>query len=111
MTKIIYLATPYTHKDKDVVERRYNQTANKCAELISEGNVVISPIFYGHNLLKYREMPSDWEFWKNFCESFLYKSDELWVYMIDGWEQSTGIKGEIELAQKINIPIRYIEEK
>ena len=54
-------------------------------------------------------MPGDWEFWKNFCESFLYKSDELWVYMIDGWDQSTGVKGEIDLAKNLNIPIRYIE--
>ena len=45
MSKIIYLATPYSHEDKNVVESRYIQTANKCAELISEGNVVISPIF------------------------------------------------------------------
>jgi len=109
MSKIIYLATPYSHKDKDVVEQRYIQTAEKCAELISQGHVVISPIFYGHNLLKFREMPSDWEFWKNFCESFLLQCSELWVYKIDGWDQSSGVKGEIELAKKINIPIRYIE--
>lgn len=109
MSKIIYLATPYSHEDKNIVESRYIQTANKCAELISEGNVVISPIFYGHNLLKLRDMPGDWEFWKNFCESFLYKSDELWVYMIDGWDQSTGVKCEIDLAKNLNIPIRYIE--
>jgi len=109
MSKIIYLATPYTHKSKDVVEQRYILTANKCAELISEGNVVISPIFYGHNLLKFRDMPGDWEFWKNFCESFLYKSDELWVYKIEGWDQSTGLQSEIDLAKKLNIPIRYID--
>ena len=109
MSKVIYLANPYSHENKNVVENRYLKTATKCAELISQGLVVISPIFYGHNLLNYKEMPSDWEFWKNFCESFLIKSDELWVYMIDGWDQSTGVKGEIELALKLNIPIRYIE--
>lgn len=109
MSKIIYLATPYTHSDKSVVEDRYLKTANKCAELIASGLVVISPIFYGHNLLNYKEMPGDWKFWQNFCETFLVKSDELWVYKIEGWDLSTGLLSEIELAKKLNIPIRYIE--
>ena len=85
------------------------KTANKCAELIASGLVVISPIFYGHNLLNYREMPGDWKFWQNFCETFLVKSDELWVYKIEGWDLSTGLLSEIELAKQLNIPIRYIE--
>lgn len=109
MSKIIYLATPYTHKDESVVEERYKMTANKCAELISSGLVVISPIFYGHNLLKYKEMPGDWQFWQNFCESFLRKSDELWIYMIDGWDESTGILAEIKIAKEMNIPVLYIK--
>ncbi len=109
MVKIIYFATPYSHDVKSVVDDRYLRTANKVAELVSEGNVVISPIFYGHNLLNYKEMPGDWTFWKNFCESFLYKSDELWVYMIDGWDKSTGVLAEIELAKKLNLPIKYLE--
>lgn len=110
MSKIIYLATPYSHGDRSVIEDRYLKTANKTAELVSQGYVVISPIFYGHNLLNYKDMPGDWQFWKNFCESFLYKSDELWVYMIDGWSESTGVLAEIELAKSLNIPIVYIEQ-
>lgn len=107
---IIYLSTPYSHKDKSIVEERYKKTALKIADLVSKGHVIISPIFYGHNLLNYKEMPSDWEFWKNFCESFLVKCDELWVYMIPGWDESTGLKAEIELAISLNIPVIYIEE-
>ena len=53
--------------------------------MVSEGNVVISPIIYGHNLLKFHNMPSNWEFWKNFCCTFLDKSDEMIVYMLDGF--------------------------
>lgn len=106
---IIYFATPYSHSDKSVIEDRYLKTANKVAELTAQGMVVMSPIFYGHNLLNYKEMPGDWQFWKNFCESFLYKCDELWVYMIDGWDKSTGVLAEIELAKELNLPIKYIE--
>ena len=108
-SKLIYLATPYSNSDKSVVEDRYKKVAIKTAELTADGFVIISPIFYGHNLLSYKEMPSDWQFWKNFCETFLYKSDELWVYMIDGWGESTGVLAEIELAKKLNIPVKYIK--
>lgn len=53
MSKIIYFATPYSHSDKSVIEDRYLKTASKVAELTSQGLVVMSPIFYGHNLLNY----------------------------------------------------------
>jgi len=109
MSKIIYFATPYSNTDKSVVEDRYLKTAQKVAELTAQGLVVISPIVYGHNLLSYTEMPSDWQFWKNFCETFLYKSDEFWVYMLDGWDKSTGVLAEIELANSLNIPVKYLE--
>jgi hypothetical protein len=55
-------------------------------------------------------MPGDWQFWKNFCESFLYKSDEMFIYKIEGWDKSTGLLAEVELAKSLNIKITYLEE-
>lgn len=109
MSKIIYFCSPYTHADKEVVESRYLKTATAIAKLISEGHVVISPIVYGHNLLKYHDMPSDWEFWKNFCRSFLEKCEEMIVYKLDGWDKSTGIAGEIEFAKSLGITVKYMD--
>jgi hypothetical protein len=108
--KIIYFASPYSDSNPDVVNERYNKTCNKVAELVSQGNIVMSPILYGHTLLQYKEMPGDWQFWKNFCESFLYKSDEMFVYKIEGWDKSTGLLAEVELAKSLNIKITYLEE-
>ena len=108
--KIIYFASPYSDSNPDVVNERYNKTCNKVAELVSQGNIVMSPIVYGHTLLQYKEMPGDWQFWKNFCESFLYKSDEMFVYKIEGWDKSTGLLAEVELAKSLNIKITYLEE-
>ena len=108
--KIIYFASPYSDNNPDVVNERYNKTCNKVAELVSKGHIVMSPIVYGHTLLQYKEMPGDWQFWKNFCESFLYKSDEIFVYKIEGWDKSTGLLAEVELAKSLNIKITYLEE-
>jgi hypothetical protein len=108
--KIIYFASPYSDSNPDVVNERYNKTCNKVAELFAQGHIVMSPIVYGHTLLQYKEMPGDWQFWKNFCESFLYKSDEMFVYKIEGWNKSTGLLAELELAKSLNIKITYLEE-
>ncbi len=110
MSKIIYLASPYSDKDKNVVQSRVDKTSGMVAKLVSDGNVVISPIVYGHTLLQHHEMPSDWEFWKNFCQTFLLKSEEMFVFMIDGWDKSTGVLAEIELAKEMGITINYISE-
>ncbi|NDD98325.1 MAG: DUF1937 family protein, partial [Actinobacteria bacterium] len=45
-------------------------------------------------------MDADWETWKSFCLTFLKKSDEIWVYKMDGWNRSRGVAEEIEFAIK-----------
>jgi len=108
MSKIIYFASPYSHKDPKVVQERVQKTSEMVAKLVSEGNVVISPIVYGHNLLQFHNMPSDWEFWKNFCQTFLRKSDEMIVYMLPDWNQSTGVLAEIDLARELEIKVTLL---
>lgn len=109
MSKIIYFASPYSHSDPEIVEHRIKANSIKVAQLVAEGNVVISPIIYGHQLLKFHSMPSDWDFWKNFCQSFLHKCEELIVFKIDGWDKSTGVLSEIKLAEELGLKITYVE--
>lgn len=109
MSKVIYIASPYTNPDSEVIIENYRKVAKFSAELCSQGITAISPIVYGHTLLDFKEMPKDWEFWKNFCLSILNRCDELWVYKMDGWDKSFGIKGEIEYAVDMGIPVKYVE--
>ena len=108
---LIYLASPYSHPDDNIRENNYKVIAEIAAKMTSEGHVVLSPIAYGHNLLGFCEMPSDWEFWKNFCLTFLEKCDELIVFKMEGWDKSKGVAEEIEFAQKKGIKITYKEIK
>jgi NAD-dependent deacetylase len=109
MSKIIYIASPYSNKDTDIMEYNFQKVSALAAKLCSEGDVAFSPITYGHTLLNFEKMPVNWEFWENFCISFLKASDELLVYKMDGWEISKGVTAEIEYAKENNIPIRYME--
>jgi len=107
--KLIYIGSPYSHSDPEVVEENYRRVSRLAAKLCSQGHVAFSPITYGHVLLTFEKMPGDWEFWKSFCISFLEKSDELLVYKMPGWENSRGLAAEIEFATEKNIKISWLE--
>jgi hypothetical protein len=109
MSNIIYFGCPYSHKDPEVVQERFEKACRTVAKLTSQGYVVISPIIYGHTLIQYHEMPGDWAFWKNFCQSFLVKCSEMMVYKMEGWEESEGLKAEIERADQLGLKITYVE--
>ena len=109
MSKLIYIASPYNHELDSVRIQNYEKVSSLAAKLVAEGHVALSPITYGHTLLEFHQMPYDWQFWSNFCISFLAKSDELWVYKIEGWDQSRGVEEEIQYALKNNITIKYID--
>jgi hypothetical protein len=108
-SKLIYLASPYSHPDDEVREDNYIVVSNIAAEMVSNGDVVFSPISYGHNLLEFKDMPSNWEFWFNFCVTFLLKCDKLVVCKMPGWENSIGVTEEIEIARNCGIEVEYIE--
>ena len=105
LSDIFYVAAPYSHSDPLVVESRFTKVSQYVAELTARGMVAISPVAYGHILLKYHEMPNDWTFWKNFCRSFLIKCKYMIVLQLEGWEKSEGIKGEMEFARTNGISI------
>jgi hypothetical protein len=108
-SKLIFISSPYTHGDREVVIENFLKVTRLAAKLCSEGHVAVSPITYGHTLLDYVEMPSDWEFWKNFCLTLLNKCDELIVYKMDGWDKSRGVEEEIMMAESKGIKITYLE--
>jgi len=108
MSKLVFISSPYNSSDPDKVIENYNKVLNLTAKLIKDGIVAISPIVYGHNIIEHTPMDSSWEFWKNFCVTFLRYCDEVYVYCIPGWDVSRGVQEEIRIAKELNIPIRYI---
>jgi hypothetical protein len=107
--KLVYLASPYSHPDDAMRKLNFVKVSMLAAKLASEGHVVLSPITYGHTLVDFHEMPTDWPFWENFCITILSKCDKLLVYKMEGWDKSKGVAAEIEYAMENNIPVEYIE--
>lgn len=108
LTKV-YLATPYTHKSKRVMASRYNLVNHAAALLMNDPYrfAIFSPITHCHEIAKDHELPTTWEFWRDYDLLFIDWSEEMWVFMQSGWENSKGVSAEIEYAREIKKPIIY----
>ena len=106
--ELIYLATPYSHEDKSVSLHRFNVVNDVAAKLMKEGKIVFSPISHSHTIAVENDLPVDWEYWKESCETFVTRCDRLMVLTVDGWKESTGVQEEIKIAEREGIPIEYI---
>jgi len=114
----VYLATPYSHPNPAVSQARFEAINRVAACIINEGHVVYSPISHTHPIAMTGLLPEEaegtcgenWEFWEEQDMPFLDWCDELWVYMADGWEESTGVDQEITMILAAEKPVRYISE-
>lgn len=76
---------------------------------MAEGRVVYSPITSMHYLAKTHAFFGEGDdFWLRHDLAILARCDRLIVLQLEGWEQSEGLRREIEFATEKNIPIEYI---
>lgn len=108
MSKKIFVAGPYNTPDDAIKEYRMNTIKDYCVKQFLDGNSPISALLMGLVYATHAELPTDTDTWRTFSETLLKGCDELHVLMVDGWELSSGVKSEIESANKLNIPIKYI---
>jgi hypothetical protein len=106
--ELVYLAAPYTHSDKFVVEGRMRNLCIVDAALMKRGVMTASPLMK-HFLLEHADLPGDWDYWKDYAEVLLSKCDKMIVVMMHGWEESVGVQAEIRLCGKFGIPVEYID--
>jgi hypothetical protein len=107
---LVYLASPYSHKDLEVMKDRYYIACKAAAALMSYNLAVFAPIAHSHPISDYMspEKRTDFEFWMAQDLPILRRCDELWVLTITGWDISRGVTREIEVAKAAQIPIKYI---
>lgn len=79
--------------------------------LHARGRLAFSPIVYGHILATSCGGPTDWEAWAALDLEMLSRCDMLYVLMIPGWAASRGVQAEIREAERLGIPVRYINKE
>ena len=106
MSKLIYLASPYGHdKPPELRQQRYEQAQKAEARMMNDGMMVYSPIVHRHPGAVLGLYPTGWEYWQHFDELILSRCDDLCVLRIEGWEESGGVKAEIEIAMRLGLRI------
>src|SRR5690242_11058087 len=106
--KIAYLASPYSHPDESVKERRHAIVTHVAFELIRQGIYVYSPIV--HNVpIDQLGIHGNWLSWIEFDHGMLARCDRLLVLKLPGWEESKGVQAEITRAKELGLPIEWME--
>ena len=103
--RIIYLASPYSHHDSDIVQQRVDIMTDLTAKLMDRC-IPFSPVVYSHQLAGKCEPERGWYLT---MLKFLEVSTELYAIKLDGWKFSAGMHMEIAYALGKGIPVTYLD--
>lgn len=107
---LCYLASPYSHADPLVRERRFEDACRVAGEMMKAGKCVFAPIPHSHAIEQtFDGPPGDHDFWLRQDFAVLRHCTELVVLRLDGWEKSRGVAAEVEFAGRLGIPVTYID--
>lgn len=105
-----YLASPYSkylgggHIGHACAALHSRALAAKC---MKAGVRVFAPIHYTHDIA-YEELPDETHtFWMDQDWPMIRASNGILVAQLDGWDESSGIKREIEFCVRNRLPIVY----
>ena len=104
-----YLASPYSHYDKEIEAYRYTLALRATRWLISKRHWCYSPIVHCHDMSLQHDLPGDHIFWRDFNEAMISASKGIVVLTIDGWKESKGIAHELEYAKALKLPVAYMQ--
>lgn len=105
----IYLASPYSAKDAEVVRQRFELAEKFTAQALRAGINLYSPIVHNHELAAKYDLPKDFDFWCRHNYAILAKASQIWVLQLSGYEHSVGVTAEIEMAETLGIEVRFID--
>lgn len=105
---MIYIASPYTHESDKIRDLRYRLVKTYTQKRLDEGALVFSPIVYGHGLTDGHPERIPFEYWAQMNDHLIHSAEAVEVLMLPGWELSRGIAHEVDLAQRLYLPISYV---
>jgi hypothetical protein len=88
---------------------RFTEVCKAAALLMRQGEHVFSLIAHTHPIALAGELPTGWDYWREFDELFFRICDEMRILALPGWRESRGIAAEIEVARSMGLPIFVME--
>jgi len=109
--KKIYLACPYSHKDRHIELTRFATANSVAAKLMLKGHIVFSPLSHSVPIAEHiPDSNNGHDLWLEQDFVFVDWAEAIYVLCLPGWKKSTGVTAEIKRAQSQNKPIHYINE-
>lgn len=105
---MVYLASPHSHPDASVREQRFRDVCAAAARLFDAGEWVYCPIAHTHVIASYMHDAMKWEAWAEYDRFMLSLCDKLVVLKLDGYMQSRGVAAELEIANKLGLPVEFM---
>jgi len=102
--KRIYLAGPYSSDNVIGVLNNIGIGIKKASEILKGGDAVFCPFLGFHYQILDQTLTK--EDYYRVSMAWLEVSDEVWV--LENWEGSTGTQKEIERANELNIPVKFL---
>lgn len=114
--KVVYLANAYSSKLTNKDEARLQEACRRNLEAYIAGQLrkkygvaVLAPIALSAAMADLCEFSTGFSEWAGDDLTFIGRcSDEVWVIDSDGWQDSTGVKAEIDFAIRNDIPVKLI---
>lgn len=104
---LIYMATPYT-KYPHGRTAAFQHAARLCGQLLKLGVVSYSPIAHTEPVAIYGELdPLDHNIWLPFDRVMMEQSKAILVAKMAGWEDSFGVRYEIDAFREMKKPIIF----
>lgn len=108
--KNVYISLPYSHENNFVREYRFRQCVEHALTIALTGNNVISPVLACHPVYNAAKAAgiSDkipYEFWIQMSERAMAQADLIHLLKLEGWDQSTGVRHELNWAAEHNIQV------
>lgn len=104
----IFLACPYSHPDPEVTEQRFNACNSVAARILESGAALYSQVSMSHPIN--RELSGEHrnnvgKLWAPVDVVFMELMEELVILDLPGWDESSGIKREIEFFKDRGRPV------
>lgn len=99
----IFLACPYGHADKAVVERRFDISNAVAARIVRNGAAVFSQVSMSHPIngqLAGLDKAAIGSLWAPVDTLFMAAMEELIVIDEPGWKESAGVAREIDFFKE-----------
>ena len=109
----IFLAGPYGHTDAEIVERRFLEANTVAAKIARSGAAVFSQISMSHpinNCMTDLDKAAIGKVWAPIDLIFMEAMTEIVVIDGPGWQESAGVKREMEYFQSRGLPVSLWSE-